>query len=275
MSVIASPIRYFGGKGTMLPILRSYYPPDYNLFVEPFCGSAVSALNITGVPVIINDLNATLYNFWKVLADPVMYQGFAERITTTLYHEAIREEYRALLRTGEGDAVTRAVAFFYVNRTSVNGIGGFSMNTLARRGLSKSIADFDHAVRQAWVVHQKLRDVVILNRDALEVMAKYDRPGAFIYCDPPYVHATRGVTRYDHDMDDSQQEAFVTVLLGIANAQVMISGYDNPLYTRLTDAGWHKVSFDVNTVDGNGEPKTKTEYLWLNYELPKQLELPL
>ena len=36
-----------------------------------------------------------------------------------------------------------------------------------------------------------------------------------------------------------------------SNAKILISGYDNPIYTKLEDNGFKKVLFDVNTIDGN------------------------
>ena len=37
---------------------------------------------------------------------------------------------------------------------------------------------------------------------------------------------------------------------------------------KLEENGFTKVEFNVNTIDGNRKPKTKTETLWRNYDLP-------
>jgi len=41
--------------------------------------------------------------------------------------------------------------------------------------------------------------------------------------------------------------------------------YFSNVYDKLTDNGFRKVNFEVNTVTGTRIPKTKTETLWLNY----------
>lgn len=45
----------------------------------------------------------------------------------------------------------------------------------------------------------------------------------------------------------------------------LISGYDNPLYDRLTDNGFTKYQFDVNTIGADKKPKVKVETIWKNY----------
>ena len=39
---------------------------------------------------------------------------------------------------------------------------------------------------------QRLLRVQIENAPALEVIARYDSPETLFYCDPPYLHGTRG-----------------------------------------------------------------------------------
>lgn len=112
----------------------------------------------------------------------------------------------------------------------------------------------------------KLQRAVILNRDGIDLLTEYDRAGAFVYCDPPCHQDTRTSTRYSVDMNDSQQEQFIDALLGIRHANVLVSGYDHPLYNHLVDAGWRKEQFVINTTDGTRKKKKKKETLWMNYD---------
>ena len=65
-------------------------------------------------------------------------------------------------------------------------------------------------------------------------------------------------------MTNEEQEHFVETCIS-SKAKLLISGYDNPLYDKLTENGFTKMQFEVNTVSGTRQPKTKTETLWKNY----------
>ena len=163
------------------------------------------------------------------------------------------------------DDIERAFKFFYVNRTSHNGIGGFSVNRVIRRGMAKSVSDYLSTVDRLQEVHDRLSRVTIFNRDAIEIMDKFNQDNVFMYLDPPYVLSTRSsAERYVVDMTDEQQEKFIEECIN-SKAKLLISGYDNDLYNRLTDNGFKKINFEVNTITGTRVPKTKTETLWLNY----------
>lgn len=261
-----SVIRYFGGKGTMLSKILENFPEtdSYNTYIEPYGGSGVVLLNKPQVPVeVYNDLNLNVTNFFDVLADKEKFATFRDRLQLMPYSEVYRACFKHKLKHNllETD-VDRAVAFFYVNRTSVNSIGGFSINTVVRRRLSKSVSDYLSVVDRLEDIHQRLSNVLISQKDALELLDTYDRDGVFFYLDPPYEHSTRGTARYEVDADLEHHSKLVDRLLKLKLAKVLLSGYDTPVYKPLEEAGWEKISFDVNTVDGKRVPKTKTECLW-------------
>ena len=263
-----SPIRYFGGKGMMLRKLLPHIP-EYEVFVEPFCGSAVMALNAKG-SIVINDLNLHIYNFFRVMNSDFMFAGFRHKVELIPYHEKWREDALKTLEEGydKHTEVEMAVAFFTVNRLSRNGWGGFSIHTLPRRDSSKAIADFEHAREVLDDIFPVLKKAIILNQDGIDILPRFDKDGHFIYCDPPYHHDTRSKVRYDTDMSGEDHERLISQLLELEKAQVMVSGYDHEVYNQLVNAGWHKHQFDVNTYSPTNQPKKKVETIWMNYESP-------
>ena len=76
--------------------------------------------------------------------------------------------------------------FFYVNRTSFNGIGGFKINTYVRRGTSKSVSDYLSAVEHLEKLHERLKNVIVSNTDAIGLMERFNKENVFMYLDPPY-----------------------------------------------------------------------------------------
>lgn len=265
-----SPIRYFGGKGNMLKTLLKYFPPEssYDAYIEPYGGSGVVLFNKPKKEIeVYNDLWELVYNFYLVLKTPVLFEEFVNKITLLPYSEQLRKEYKDKIKTNTfADSIEKALAFYYVNKTSVNGIGGFCTNSVVRRKLPKCVSDYLSSVDRLDEIHQRLSNVIITNRESLKLISGWDRDNTFIYCDPPYEQSTRTSARYSVDADRTHHENLVEILLTIKKSSVLLSGYNNVVYQPLVDKGWRKESFVVKTVDGKRLPKEKTEVLWMNYE---------
>jgi DNA adenine methylase len=261
-----TPIKYFGGKGTMFNNIIKYFPEQgtFNTYIEPFGGSFSIGLKKPETEVeIYNDLEQNVYSLYKVLSDKELFEEFKFKCDLVHFSEDLRKEFKEKLKE-EQSIVDRAFYFFYVNRTSRNGIGGITLNTIVRRKMSKSTSDFLSAIDRLPELHQRLSKVIILNRDGIGLIEKYNQENIFIYCDPPYVHSTRTDTRYNVDMIDEQHEKFLDVVIK-SKSKILISGYDCEMYDRLTENGFEKISFEVKTVDGAFKKKTKVETLWKNY----------
>lgn len=245
-------IKYFPEQGT------------FNTYIEPFGGSFSIGLKKPETEVeIYNDLEQNVYSLYKVLSDKELFEEFKFKCDLVHFSEDLRKEFKEKLKE-EQSIVDRAFYFFYVNRTSRNGIGGITLNTIVRRKMSKSTSDFLSAIDRLPELHQRLSKVIILNRDGIGLIEKYNQENIFIYCDPPYVHSTRTDTRYNVDMIDEQHEKFLDVVIK-SKSKILISGYDCEMYDRLTENGFEKISFEVKTVDGAFKKKTKVETLWKNY----------
>jgi DNA adenine methylase len=266
-----SPIRYFGGKGTMFKNIIEYFPKtgSYDTYIEPFSGSFTIGIKKTITPVeIYNDLEKNVYSLYKVISDKVLFEQFKQKCDLTYYCADIRKEYKELLKNPELSILDRAFYFFYVNRTSRNGIGGLSVNTIIRRNMSKSVSDFLSAIDRLPELHQRLSNLIVLNEDGFELIKKYDRENVMFFCDPPYEQSTRtSSTRYKFDLNREGHIFFLDTVINIKKAKILISGYDCELYNKLTDNNFKKQQFIVNTVDGNRVPKTKIETVWYNYTI--------
>ena len=262
-----SPIKYFGGKGTMYKTIINHFPDksDYDIYIEPFGGSfSVGLQKEPHGTEIYNDLEKNVFSLYKVLSDTTLFKVFKEKCDLIFYSDDIRKTFKEYLKNNDLDIVDRAFYFFYVNRTSHNGIGGFSMNTVIRRTMSKSVSDFLSSIDRLPELHDRLSKVMVSNTDGIELIKRYDNPRTFIYCDPPYEQSTRTNTRYSVDMDRTGHEKFLETVIN-TKSKILISGYDCELYDILIENGFVKINFDVNTMSGNYTRKIKTETLWKNY----------
>jgi len=264
-----SAIRYFGGKGVIYKEIIGFFPPknSYLTYIEPFGGAASILFQKERSPIeIYNDLEQNVYSLFKVLSDKKLFREFKEKCDLSYYSAQLRKEYKEDLKK-DLSLIERAYKYFYVNRTSVNGVGGFGCSVeFIRRNMSKSVSDFLSSVDRLYDIHNRLSSVIIDNRDAIELIKKYDRKKVFFYLDPPYHQSTRTTARYAQDMSDDDQDKLIDALINIKHADVLLSGYDCKLYDSLCKNGWEKIDFNVKTQDGNRNSKTKTESLWRNYK---------
>lgn len=255
-------IKYLGGKNGMANQIIEEFPEkgSYDTYIEPFGGSFGVGFRIPDeliAPIeIYNDLEMNVYSLFKVLSDEEKFRQFKTLCDCSYYNEQFRAEYREELKNNKNiPDVNRAFMFFYVNRTSHNGIGGFSMQKVIRRNMSKNVSDFLSAIDGLYEVHQRLSHVTILNRDGIQLMKDNSAENVFIYADPPYVQSTRGNTRYTIDMNDEIQRQSLSACID-SKAKILISGYDCEEYNVLLDNGFTKTSFETNN---------RTESLWRNY----------
>lgn len=121
---------------------------------------------------------------------------------------------------------------------------------------------------------ERLRGVIIENRDAREVMAKHDGPATVHYVDPPYVADTRSpANKYDqkwrmyrHELTDEDHAELIGFLQQL-DGMVVLSGYAHPIYDQQL-ADWRRIETKAYA-DGARE---RTEVLWLNARAVRALE---
>lgn len=265
---LMAPIKFFGGKNLCFNEIMKYFPKsdEYDTYIEDFGGSYSLGLKLYPIPPIMmyNDLDKNVYSLYKVLSDAEMFIKFKEKCDLVFYSEDIRSEFIQKLKQNDLSIVDRAFYFFYVNRTSHNGVGGFSKNTYVRRGMSKCVSDFLSAIDRLPDIHDRLSRVIVTNTDGIEMIKKYNTPNVFHYCDPPYHTSQRTSARYKVDMDNDGHVRFLNAVIE-SKAKILISGYHCELYNILEQNGFKKVSFNVKTISGNFTPKTKTEYLYYGH----------
>jgi DNA adenine methylase len=184
-----SPVNYYGGKSYMTDTLKKHFPLAYKTYVEGFGGGASLLLNKDETPLeIYNDLEKSIYSLFKVISNEDSMKRLQDRLYKCVYSHQLYDEYKSILRSGEDLSIEdRAYYFFYVNRTSFNGIDGFSYNPLVRRGCSKSISSYFSAIDNLETIWSRIQHAIIENRDIFELLDKYDAEDTFFYLDPPYV----------------------------------------------------------------------------------------
>ena len=101
----------------------------------------------------------------------------ADKYFSPLHAKAIKA---MLLKRAQRGNVRRAANYYKLIRYSFSGAG---------KSFGGKPCNIRNFFADIWRCARRLENVVIENKDFESLMAQYDRPDAFFYCDPPYYNA--------------------------------------------------------------------------------------
>lgn len=257
-------LRYHGGKWKLAPWILEHLPPHHT-YVEPFGGAASVLLRKARTYAeVYNDLDEEVVNVFRVARD----QG--EQLRQALHLTPFSRDEFDLSYQAATEPLERA------RRMIVRSFQGFGSAAVCgeRSGFRATSSRSGTTPAHDWRnfpealegIVDRLRGVVIENRDALTVMAYHDSPRTLHYVDPPYVHSTRSdkvrhtssKKSYKHELTDDQHRELAVFLRGL-RGMVVLSGYPSPLYQELYGS-WRRVD-RLAHADG---ARPRVECLWLN-----------
>lgn len=257
---------WYGGKFSHLEWLLPLLPEAHH-YCEPFSGSAAVLLNRAPSPVeTYNDIDGEVVNFFRVLRE--RSEELTRAIALTPFS---REEFhRAVTMIGRvADPLERARLFYIRARQTRTGLAQTSTlgrwancRNTSRSGMSGVVSRWLGGVDALPELAERLIRVQIENRPALDVIRLYDDPRTLFYCDPPYLHSTRGDSNaYGYEMDEEEHIRLAAVLNGI-KGKAAISGYRDDLMDRLFK-GWRR--FDAGKRTAHSIKREREECLWMNW----------
>lgn len=260
-------LKYPGSKWNIARDLVELIPPHHS-YAEPYFGSG--AVLFTKAPSAIetvNDLDGDVVNLFRCIQQDS--ERLARLVMTIPFS---REVYDRQFETPEEslymDDFERAAGFlvrcwqghgFRTNGYKV----GWKNDVVGRE---RMYALWNWYRLPDWIIEiaERLRQVQVENRPAIEVIRKFDHPGVFIYIDPPYLLDTRKGKQYKHEMTDQDHEELLGTILQ-SQSRIMISGYESELYDRYL-SGWKKEYFSSCAESG----KPRQEVVWMNYDPPQK-----
>jgi DNA adenine methylase len=239
--LLASPLRYPGGKGSLYSRLRALIR-DSDLagctYVEPYAGGAGAglALLVSGQvqQVVVNDLDPAIYAFWAMLvADP---EGLIKQIHEVKLSVAEwkrqREKY---LNCTPDETDALGFATFYLNRTNRSGVlNGGPIGGLDQSGAYKIDARFNRAqlAERVRVLGLYADQITVSGVNGAKIIEKYGRVrDTFIYADPPYFEKAGSLYMNAFGEDDHSQLA--STLNNIANGSWLLTYDDVPKVQEL------------------------------------------
>ena len=260
---------WYGGKYSHLTFLLPLLPQTKH-YCEPFGGSAAVLLNREPSPVeTYNDLDSELVNFFRVLRN--QKEALIEQIGLTPFSK----EELAIAATAPEEEISdleRARRFFVCARQVRTGlaqtasVGRWAHCRLtSRAGMAGAVSRWLGSVDGLAEIAQRLLRVQIENAPAVEVIDRYDSEQTLFYCDPPYVHESRGDSNaYAFEMTDDEHRELAERLHSV-DGYVALSGYHCDLMDELY-GDWTSVEY---TKRAHSVKQDRTEVLWVNYPLNK------
>ncbi len=286
---LTPPLKWPGGKHYLAKRIIAMMPTHLH-YVEPYFGGGAVLLqrdpkrdwlidedwklkngekvpaHLKGCSEVVNDINGDLTNFWQVLQSVDDFAEF-KRIVDAVPPSEFELDFASI---ESESAVERAVSFFIRCRQSRSGMAKDFM-TLTRNRTRGRVNEQANAwwgcVEGLADVHARLRNVVILNRSALDVIQSQDGEHTLFYLDPPYMHDTRSTTDlYAFEMDPGDHAMLLEVLSGI-KGKFLLSGYHNALYDGAAKLhGWNCTDVEIDNKLAGGKKKAKeVEAIWRNY----------
>jgi len=263
-----TPINYYGGKQKLVPVLRSLFPP-HKKYVEPFVGGGAAFWDKEpSTHETINDIDYRVINFYEVVQ--TRFDELNERVQLTLNSEHQHREAARILRAPLLDPVAYAWAFWVSSCMSFGSklLGGwaFGCNSADIGSEAKTLANRKLAFQKH--LAERLRNVDIFCRDAIEVIQLSDGPDTFFYFDSPYPESDCG-----HYAGREEVYYRLLDLLPTLQAKWLMSSYPSEQLTELRCTyGWESHDQDMHLSMSRKHKvlKRKQECLTMNYRVAEQ-----
>ena len=256
-----TPIKYYGGKTRMLPHLLPLIP-KHRIYVEAFAGGA--ALFWAKEPSkieILNDINANVANFYRVVK--LNFRELQQLIETTLHCEGTFKECKSIYNNpSDHSDVKRAWAFFVGANMSYGAevAGSFQWVKNKTDDWHPAVAIANRR-KQFEEYAGRLDKVCIHDRPAHILIEQRDGIDTFFYLDPPYVGARQGHYKgYTQDDFDQLLETISKI-----KGKFLMSSYQNDtLDNYVKKCNW-KQQHHTKRLGVAGDNQKKIEVLTYNF----------
>lgn len=269
-AILRPPFKCHGGKAYLKTWVIDNMPVDYEdmTYVEPYAGAASVLLNKKeSKEEAINDLHPGIIEIFKAIRDDG--ENFAKRLKKIRYSQA---SFDRALKQSAGpfdDKLDLAVNEYVLRRMSRGGMKkAFAWSERLRGGQPGDVNAWKTALKLMPMLSERLQNVYVFNKSAVEVVKAFNKPNTLLYVDPPYLHSTRQAKKvYEkYEMTEDDHKKLCETLVSF-KGKVLISGYDSELYNTYFQ-NWHKIFRDiVNHSSQNKTKEYKREHIWRNFTL--------
>lgn len=229
-------LRTYSNKFKISDWVLSHFP-KHKIYVEPFGGCASILLNKLPSDIeVYNDSNTDVVNLFNILRD----QERTQQLVHALHHTPFsKTEYNAAFRN-TANSIEKARRLLV--RTQLE-LFNDDKQPLALN-IPHILSSWNEQPYILKYASERLKNTIIENRDALEIIDLYDSPETLFFIDAPLNRS-----EFNHI-----EEALISKVISI-QGKVILCGWNNALYQHSL-IGWQKKS--------HVQPgRTKPECLWI------------
>ena len=268
--IIKAPFGFPGGKSRSVKHITPHLPYR-NTYCEPFGGSAAILLARQPSKIeVFNDKYGGVADFYRCMRNPDMFNAIIDWLELSVQS---REEFLCCRDTWQDtdDPVERAAKWYYCTMYSFGALGrNFGRAT---RGTTTTAGMIQRKLPKFHAIHERFKNVIVENRDALKLIPEFDSDDTVFYLDPPYVDSYGGT--YQNEMTVDEHRELIEIIFSL-DGFVAISGFPNPLYSEnpwddviefevfcsISPVGCTEGNNKINSVDKRQNQK---EVLWIKY----------
>jgi DNA adenine methylase len=258
-----TPVTYYGGKQTMLKHIRPLVPA-HTLYCEPFAGGAALFFDKEPAKVnVINDLNAELITFYRVVA--TRPKEFCDAVMQTLHsREQHVQAWHIYNHSSFYSDAWRAWAVWVLSK---QGFGGQLSSSF---GFDRSAGKRPKKVMNAKSIvsddelKKRIENATVECDDALTVIRRFDCPDAFHFIDPPYVGSCMG---HYAGMFNEQNLCELLDLCAVLKGKFMLTMFPHDtIRSYAARYGWHIHAVERSISACKAEYRRKQEeWMVVNY----------
>lgn len=265
-------IKWVGGKRQLISELKSFLPPKYNRYFEPFIGGGALFFSLEHKNCFISDYNHELTNLYEIIKEKPnkLIEDLKKHKNTEDYYYKTRALDRDNNVYKKLSKVQRASRFLYLNKTGFNGL--YRVNKKGQNNVP-----YGRYKNPKWIDEDNLKSCSKLLSNTqietgdFEIIKKHIQKGDLVYFDPPYAplneNSFTSYTKSGFDVEMQERLKLLCDYIDSIGAYFMLSNsytdYIRELYKE----------YEIKTVMANrainckatGRGKIK-EIVVLNYE---------
>lgn len=256
-----SLFKMHGGKYYLKDFVISNFPINYeNLnYVEPYAGAANILINKKkSIFEALSDINNNIISIWVYLKEN--YIDFYNKLKELEYSQetfdkALNNYYPIFINE------------FVLRRMSRGGLGkNFAWSNRQRGGKPGDINAWETSLELIPILYKRIKDVIILNINSIDLIKGCNCKNYLLYLDPPYLTSTRVSKKtYDKFECDENHHVLLGDILNNHKAKIMISGYNSDLYKKIYKNWNMKIKKIPNHSSQQKNKKIMQECIWFNY----------
>jgi len=239
-------IKFQREKWPLRQWVLSLFPSNYEAmtYIEPYSGGG--NLLFTKKPSqieILNDIDGELIGLFHAVRDES-----DELIRRMNLYKYCAESFETIEnKTNFEDYLDKALHDIMLRKMSKNGLKQKYAKPAGQTAWRNNISTLEGYA-------ERMREVFILNKNALEVITAFNSPDTMLYCDPPYLYDGKEITS-DISVEEHME---LSRLLNSFSGKVVLSGCISPLYKRFYK-NWNIFKKKIN------KSNKETEIIWTNF----------